>query len=131
MGAEYLTGAIDLIFRLDGKWYIADYKSNRCRKEASSPARLEHFGQENLLEEVLSHHYPLQYSLYTLALHRYLSFRLGSAYEYSRDFGGVCYLFLRGMTYKDGPPGHGVFHDRLPDEALNLLDSCCPRMERP
>ena len=81
-----------------------------------------------MLEEILSHHYPLQYILYTLALHRYLKSRLGSEYDYSRDFGGVCYLFLRGMTFNRGS-GHGVFFDRLPDAALEHLDASCPAQE--
>ena len=39
----------------------------------------------------------MQYLLYTLAVHRHLSERLGEAYDYQRDFGGVIYLFLRGV----------------------------------
>ena len=126
-----LTGAIDLIFKLNGKWYIADYKSNRCREDSAAPAVAEHFAEEPLLEEILSHHYPLQYVLYSLALHQYLKLRLGARYNYTEHFGGVCYLFLRGMTFSSetasAEPEHsiGVFHDRLPDPALKLLEQCC------
>ena len=35
--------------------------------------------------------------IYTLALHRWLRFRLGDAYDYARDFGGARYLFCRGL----------------------------------
>ena len=42
------------------------------------------------------HRYDLQYQLYTLALHRYLRHRLPD-YDYRRHFGGVIYLFLRGV----------------------------------
>ncbi|VEI45150.1 exodeoxyribonuclease V subunit beta [Actinobacillus equuli] len=52
----------------------------------------------------------MQYLLYTLALHRYLRVRLGEQYEYERDFGGVAYLFLRGMN---GTPNSGVFLKNL------------------
>ena len=41
--------------------------------------------------------YDLQALLYTLALHRWLRFRLGDGYDYARDFGGVRYLFCRGL----------------------------------
>jgi exodeoxyribonuclease V beta subunit len=35
--------------------------------------------------------------IYTLALHRWLRFRLGGRYDYARDFGGTRYLFCRGL----------------------------------
>lgn len=42
------------------------------------------------------------------ALHRYLRHRLAD-YDYDRHFGGVIYLFLRGMDGQEGrgssPPG--------------------------
>src|SRR3546814_19797482 len=41
--------------------------------------------------------YDLQALIYTLALHRWLRFRLGDAYDYARDFGGVRYVFCRGL----------------------------------
>lgn len=57
-----------------------------------------------------AHHYVLQYHLYIVALHRYLTRRL-RGYDYDRHFGGVHYLFLRGM-HPSYPPGNGVFTDR-------------------
>ena len=42
------------------------------------------------------HGYHWQYLLYTVALHRYLSSRLPD-YDYDRHFGGVYYLFVRGV----------------------------------
>ncbi|MEG9293996.1 exodeoxyribonuclease V subunit beta [Klebsiella pneumoniae] len=56
-----------------------------------------------------AHRYDLQYQLYSLALHRYLRHRLAD-YDYDRHFGGVIYLFLRGMDGQEGgrgssPPG--------------------------
>lgn len=53
------------------------------------------------------HRYDLQYQLYTLALHRYLRHRLPD-YDYRRHFGGVIYLFLRGVDAAH--PGNGIFH---------------------
>jgi exodeoxyribonuclease V beta subunit len=66
-------------------------------------------------------HYYLQYSLYTLAVHRYLSRRLPD-YDYERHFGGVFYLFLRGMDPLSGPE-YGVFHDRPERSLVTALDA--------
>ena len=46
--------------------------------------------------------YDLQALLYTLALHRWLRFRLGDGYDYARDVGGVRYLFCRGLATGEG-----------------------------
>jgi exodeoxyribonuclease V beta subunit len=66
---------------------------------------------------VYERRYDLQYLLYTLALHRYLRRRL-PAYEYEHHFGGVYYLFLRGMRPETGPRC-GVYFDR---PALDLVE---------
>ena len=42
-------------------------------------------------------HYALQALLYTVALHRYLRWRL-PGYDPERNLAGVLYLFLRGMV---------------------------------
>jgi exodeoxyribonuclease V beta subunit len=109
--AGFLTGAVDLVFRLPGpggaRWYLADYKTNRVGP-----------GRAALLGEMARHHYPLQYHLYLVALHRYLRWRLGPAYDYERDVGGSLYLFLRAM---DGTPGAGVLFDRPPREVIEGL----------
>ena len=42
-------------------------------------------------------HYPLQALLYSVALHRYLRWRL-AGYGAEQHFGGVLYLFVRGMS---------------------------------
>lgn len=65
------------------------------------------------------HHYVLQYHLYTVALDRYLALRL-AGYDYDRHFGGVYYLFLRGMD-PDHPAGCGVYHDRPTRECIEAL----------
>jgi exodeoxyribonuclease V beta subunit len=47
-------------------------------------------------------HYGLQAVLYTVALHRYLRWRLPD-HDPGRDIAGVLYLFLRGMSGADTP----------------------------
>ena len=59
--------------------------------------------------------YVLQYLIYSVALQRHLKQRLGDAYCYEQHFGGVFYLYLRGMH--PDHPGMGVFYD-LPAQKL-------------
>jgi exodeoxyribonuclease V beta subunit len=105
----FMKGFIDLIFELDGRYYLLDYKSNWLGDAALD------YGAEQLAEAMTQAGYHLQYLLYVVALHRYLGARLPD-YDYRHHFGGVYYLFLRGMEPELGAAA-GVFHD-LPDAAL-------------
>jgi exodeoxyribonuclease V beta subunit len=105
----YLKGYIDLVFAHGGRWYVADYKTNDLGVHAAD------YRAERLIAEMQRHHYALQAHLYAVAVHRYLQQRL-PGYAYERDFGGVFYLFVRGMAPRH-PPGCGVFFDR-PRQAL-------------
>lgn len=104
-----VTGIIDLVFEHEGRFFIADYKSNFLG------GALTDYAPEQLDVAVLDRRYDLQYLLYTLALHRYLRQRLPD-YDYTRHFGGVFYLFLRGMRPEHGPQ-YGVWY-RKPDAAI-------------
>ncbi|WMQ74937.1 MAG: RecBCD enzyme subunit RecB [Sodalis sp.] len=103
-----LKGFIDLVFRWQGRYYLLDYKSNWLGKESAD------YALPAMEQAMIAHRYELQYQLYTLALHRFLRHRLMD-YDYQRDFGGVYYLFLRGIDAAQ--PGNGVLHCR-PDMAL-------------
>lgn len=107
-----VRGSIDLVFRHNGKYYLVDYKSNFLG------STLDDYNQEVLKREMLHSHYDWQYLIYTLALHRYLQ-SVVPHYDYARDFGGVFYLFLRGMN---GEPQSGVFYDRPSVELITELD---------
>lgn len=81
-----MTGKIDLTYTVDARWYLLDYKSNRLATY-----------DPNALAQAMAHsQYDLQAVIYTLALHRWLRFRLRGKYDYTRDFGGVRYVFCRG-----------------------------------
>lgn len=99
----FVRGFIDMIVEHNGKYYLIDYKSNLL---GNLP---QDYLSDNLTKTMGQYRYDLQYLLYTLALHRYLSSRLGDKYHYEQDFGGVAYLFLRGMT---GEANSGVFFDK-------------------
>jgi exodeoxyribonuclease V beta subunit len=107
----FLRGFIDLVFEHGGRYYVVDYKSNHL---GALPAD---YGDAALTEAMAHHHYFLQYHLYVVAVHRYLTARL-PGYDYDAHFGGVFYLFVRGMAPGRGDNA-GVFVDR-PSPALVL-----------
>jgi len=109
-----MVGFIDLVFSLNDRYYLADYKSNFL---GDSP---NEYQQEQLETAMLDHRYDLQYLIYTLALHRFLKGRVQN-YAYDQHFGGALYLFLRGM-HPDYPPGTGVFTARPPLALIEALD---------
>jgi exodeoxyribonuclease V beta subunit len=97
----YLTGFIDLIFEFNNKYYLVDYKTNFLGKRAAD------YATEKLVAAMQAHNYGLQYWLYTVVLDHYLA-NMVDGYVYERDFGGVLYLFVRGMS--PARPGSGVFY---------------------
>jgi exodeoxyribonuclease V beta subunit len=100
----FMKGFIDLIFEWKGRYYIVDWKSNYLGSAA------EDYLPEALRAVMEREHYLLQYHLYIVALHNYLALRL-PGYRYDDHFGGVYYLFLRGIG-KDPHSRNGVFFDR-------------------
>jgi len=111
----YLRGYIDLVFRHNGRWYVADYKSNHLGPRADD------YVGERLALSMAEHDYYLQYHLYTVGLVRYLRRRLPN-FDYERDFGGAYYLFLRGMD-PSHELGTGVFYDRPGRALIARLDA--------
>jgi exodeoxyribonuclease V beta subunit len=110
----YMTGSIDLVFQAGGRFYLADYKSNWLGEG------LDAYRAERLPQVMARETYDLQYLIYAVALTRYLSRRL-PAFRYARDFGGVFYLFVRGMDPARGT-GFGVYRDRPPEALIDALD---------
>lgn len=108
-----LKGFIDLVFCWNGRYYLLDYKSNWLGEDSGAYTES---AMENAMAE---HRYDLQYQLYTLALHRYLRHRV-AGYDYQQHFGGVIYLFLRGMNSEH--PGNGVFRRRPSQAFVDTLD---------
>ncbi len=111
----YMTGFIDLVVEHDGRFYVIDYKSNHLGNRASD------YGADALARAILEHRYDLQYLIYSVALHRYLGCRL-PGYDYDRHFGGVFYLFVRGMEGIAGSR-NGVHRDRPARATLEALDA--------
>ena len=109
----FLRGFIDLVFEHEGRYFLLDYKSNYLGPSSA------YYGPESVDSAMAREGYYLQYLLYVVALHRYLGSRIDD-YQYDRDFGGVRYLFMRGMA---SGPGRGVFADRPPARLIHALDA--------
>jgi exodeoxyribonuclease V beta subunit len=115
--AGYLRGFVDLVFEHAGRYYLLDWKSNHLgdARDDYAPAAVQ--------KAMDAHGYHLQYLLYTLALHRHLRLRLDD-YSYARHFGGVLYLFVRGVRpgWRDAD-GHacGVYAHRPEPAAIDAL----------
>jgi exodeoxyribonuclease V beta subunit len=124
----YLTGSVDVVLRVDGRFLVVDYKTNWLGP-LEGPLTADDYRPEALAAAMGHSDYPLQALLYAVVLHRYLRWRL-AFYDPERHLGGVLYLYLRGMCGAvtpawDGHPA-GVFSWRPPvalvEELSDLLD---------
>lgn len=130
----WLTGSIDGVFRVgagtaDERYVVVDYKTNRLHDPASEHRAevLAAYHPQRLVAAMEHHHYPLQALLYSVALHRYLGWRRGAAYDPERQLGGIGYLFVRGMVGADTPVDDagvtGVFAWCPPAAAVVAIDA--------
>jgi exodeoxyribonuclease V beta subunit len=91
----YLAGSIDAVLRVDGRYVVVDYKTNRLGVP-DAPLTAWDYRSAAMVDAMLEAHYPLQALLYEVALHRFLRWRVRD-YRPGQHLGGVLYLFLRGM----------------------------------
>ncbi|QTQ36867.1 RecBCD enzyme, subunit B [Aromatoleum petrolei] len=112
-----LKGFIDLVFEHQGRYYVADYKSNWLGADDAA------YTLDAMRDAVLAKRYELQYVLYLFALHRLLKVRLPD-YDYDRHVGGAVYLFLRGSH----APTRGVHAERPPRALIEALDAAFGRI---
>ncbi|WP_185975794.1 UvrD-helicase domain-containing protein [Tessaracoccus rhinocerotis] len=117
-----LTGSIDVVLRTtDGRFIVVDYKTNRLPVGPDEELAVGHYRPRAMAEAMIQSHYPLQALLYSVALHRYLSWRL-PGYRPEEHLGGAGYLFVRGMAGALTPvvDGHtcGVFTWNPPVELV-------------
>ena len=109
----FMKGFMDMVFRFEERYYLVDWKSNFLGPTA------EDYGPQSLERAMEENCYTLQYTFYTLALNQYLKLRV-RRYDYDRDFGGVFYVFLRGVDPGKGPE-FGVFRCKPPRELIETL----------
>ncbi len=104
-----VKGFIDMVFQYSGRYYIIDWKSNYLGDN------IRDYNHDRLLDVMEDNYYILQYYIYTAALHRFLSTRK-PGYDYNKDFGGIFYMFVRGVD-KDS----GIYHDIPAKSAIDSL----------
>jgi exodeoxyribonuclease V beta subunit len=105
----FWVGVIDLVVRRGSRFFLFDWKTNLLQG-AYTPAELA----QNMKEC----EYDRQYRLYLHALGRWLGRIRGKAFDFERDFGGVYYLYLRGMNGRNETAG--VFFARPTADDLRL-----------
>ncbi|MFZ1987312.1 MAG: hypothetical protein WAU91_23085, partial [Desulfatitalea sp.] len=101
----FMKGYVDTIFEHAGRFYLLDWKSNHLGNN------WDDYALPRLSAVMAEEYYFLQYHLYVVALDQLLRQRL-PAYDYQRHFGGVYYLFLRGIQ---GPGAETGIYYTLPD----------------
>jgi exodeoxyribonuclease V beta subunit len=115
----YLKGFIDLVLEHEGRYFVVDWKSNHLGE------RPQDYAAAPLAVAMAAQGYHLQHLLYSVALDRMLAQRM-PGYERSRHYGGVAYLFVRGLRpgwlQPDGTPA-GLYFHRPADEALDRLSA--------
>ncbi|MEI7661369.1 MAG: UvrD-helicase domain-containing protein [Bacteroidota bacterium] len=108
-----MTGFIDLFFMHDGRYYVLDWKSNFL---GNSP---EDYDEEGLSAAMKANNYNLQYYIYSVAMKRWLEKKI-PGFSYENQFGGVIYLFLRGVRSHDNSTG--VFFRRPDLDTMNRIE---------
>jgi exodeoxyribonuclease V beta subunit len=81
---DFLTGSMDVLFQAQGRAFVLDWKTNRLAAFDSAS-----------LDETVQNHYLLQVKIYAMTACRFLGIKDREHYE--REFGGVVYVFLRGL----------------------------------
>ena len=114
----YLHGYIDLVAKVDGKYYIIDWKSNNLKEAGDTNDPYSAYDAESLEKEMKKHNYYLQYMLYLTAFDKYMR-KVDPDYSYEKDFGGIRYVFLRGV--KAGSCENGIFYDRPAESELRKI----------
>jgi exodeoxyribonuclease V beta subunit len=109
----FMKGFMDMVFQFQGRFYLVDWKSNFLG------SRLEDYCQDVLAAAMRDEFYIIQYHIYTIALNKYLQLRL-PGYNYETHFGGVYYIFLRGVDPDRGSE-FGIYRERPSNKFIKEL----------
>jgi exodeoxyribonuclease V beta subunit len=117
--ARSLTGMLrgfqDLVFELDGRYWVLDYKSNALGNDDAA------YGAGALTSAMAAHRYDVQGLIYLLALHRLLKARLGADYDPQARLGGAIFYFLRGVGNRETRGCHHLSADAQLLAAVDAL----------
>lgn len=108
-----MNGKIDMFFEYGRQYFVLDWKSTFLGDT------LDHYTVQALKEAMNDHNYHLQYLIYSLAAKKYLESRLPD-FDYQRNFGGVFYLFVRGMRAEKN---EGVFFTKPSLKTIEQLEA--------
>jgi exodeoxyribonuclease V beta subunit len=102
----YLNGYVDLVFEHGDRYYVLDWKSNHLGTAAAD------YAGAPIARTMGERGYHLQQLIYAVALDRYLRRRI-ARYRHTTHFGGVLYLFVRGVRpdWCVGGAQTGVYFD--------------------
>jgi exodeoxyribonuclease V beta subunit len=103
----FIKGYIDMVLYDQDRFWLVDWKSNFLGRS------VEDYGKNALNTTMRKDFYILQYHLYVLALVQHLQLRMPE-FCYEKHFGGVFYIFLRGVDSEKGTE-FGIYKD-LPDK---------------
>lgn len=114
----FMNGSLDLVAKFvtetGPKFYMIDYKSNYLGNSYSR------YTQQKILKSIFESRYDVQILFYSLALYRFLKTNLPN-FSYENDFGGVMYLYLRGMNSFDARSS-GQFYVKPSEALIERLD---------
>ena len=109
----FMKGFIDMVFEHDGRFYIIDWKSNYLGDD------IRKYDTAAMSKVMVDNLYILQYHIYSVALNQYLKVR-HPGYRHAEHFGGVFYIFLRGINASAGAQ-YGVYADKPSEEIIAAL----------
>lgn len=107
----FLTGIMDLVVRRGERVFLVDWKTNY----------LTGYTPADVAQAMADCDYVRQYRLYLQALARWIGRVRGKAFSFERDFGGVYYLFLRGLNGRDESTGVYFQQPKAEDLRLDLV----------
>lgn len=107
----FLNGFIDLVFEKDKTYYIVDWKSNHLGNSYKD------YSNNHLDKAMKKANYDLQYIIYTAAIHLHLSKTIEN-YDYDSHFGGIFYIFLRGVDEKGE---NGIYYKKPEKKIVEQL----------
>ncbi|QMU99388.1 exodeoxyribonuclease V subunit beta [Borrelia sp. A-FGy1] len=99
----YIKGIIDLIFKINNKVYILDYKTNYLGQS------IKDYNLRNLKKIMIQEQYDLQYKIYALGIKKIL---FKNIEKYNKNFGGIIYLFTRAFKERKKNQSrnqHGIY----------------------
>jgi exodeoxyribonuclease V beta subunit len=108
MEERFITGFMDLLLRAHNKYYLVDWKTNL----------LPGYSQSQLERSMTESDYHRQYRLYLQAVKRWLVRAHGPKFSFAEQFGGVYYLYVRGLNARD--ESAGVYFHRPTEQDLDL-----------